>query len=303
VSFATIAIRLMVTTQGKRALKVDIDILPLIQVKNAVQKDFPNGSFPVEQCLNAKIKPTDKSSAKVTVVYLMECFWKSFSSDPKPSSYKCINENSEKIGNRYYEVTAIVSCLGKPNGFPCVAVDSIKNVTPKPSPPSPTPVGKWIDTPDIFVPNDIKKAALNYMVKNSKITSVAPGETSSKAYYGASTIGASAKFIFKRKIDVKGGVTYRVPAVIKTKSAAKGCNLPILSSDTTVDVQKIATGKYKFSKMTDVRTGKALREDSGGQPDCVGKAAWKKGVGKVNTYCKSVKGGCYSLERFDYYDS
>jgi len=72
-----------------------------------------------------------------------------------------------------------------------------------------------------------------------------------------------------------------------------------LTSDTTVEVKKIATGKYKFSKLTDLRAGKALEQDSGRNPKCVGKAAWKKGVARVNKYCKSVKGGCYSLEQID----
>lgn len=141
-----------------------------------MEKDFPHGYFS-EECLNAQIQPIDKDSAKVTVVYLMECAWKVFALNPKPSTYKCINENNEKIGNRYYEVRGTISCLGKPNGRDCVAINSIKDVTSKPFPPSPTPVGKWIITPDIFVPNDIKKAALRYMVKKAKITTVAPGET------------------------------------------------------------------------------------------------------------------------------
>ena len=193
-------------------------------------------------------------------------------------------------------MTGTVKCLGKTNGNSnCVTVSSIKDVTPKAAPASPPAVGVWIPTPDLFIPKDIQNAGLDYMTKNAKVATVAPAEGSNKAYYGPSSL---ALFGFSRKVDANGGVTYRIPGIIHTKSAAKGCSMPILSSKTTVDVKKTG-GNYSFSNLTDEEYGKALREDSGMQPKCVGQAAWKAGVAKVDKFCSSVKGGCSRMDVSD----
>jgi hypothetical protein len=262
-------------------------------VDKALERDFPNGYF-INDCVNAQITPTDKTSAQVTVLYLAQCAYKVYATNPKPNTYKCVNENTEYIGNRYYEMNATVTCLGKPRGFPCVKVESIKNVTPKPSPPSPPPVGVWIPTPYMFVPKDIQKAGFNFMTKNVKSTAIAPTQNNPRAFNGPSKIGDD----FSRKIDTNGGVTYRTSAFINTKSNVKGCDFPFLVSEATVDVKK-AAGKFTFSNLTESNYRKFLRPDSGAMDKCIGTPAWKAGVTKIDRFCKIVKGGCSTVQPDD----
>ncbi len=256
-----------------------------------MKKSYPKGDF-FSECLNAPtITPINKTAATVTAVYIARC---SYQTSPQKNPYVCVNENNQFIGSRYYEVNGIANCRGKPNAYPCVTVKTVKEVTKPPSPSSPPPVGTWIQTPIIFVPEDVQKAGLDYLINNANIVkAVAPAETGQSTYYGDTHINQGYDFF--RKIDTNGGVTYKIPATVVTQSAAKGCPLPVLSSETTVDVKKTAPGKYVYSNMVDKRTGKALKEDSGTQPACVGKAAWKAGVAKVENYCKTIKGGCYKM--------
>jgi hypothetical protein len=224
-----------------------------------------------------------------------------FNGEQKPTDYQCWNENSQVIGSEMYEVVGTASCLGKPDSSDCVDVKSVTLVTPSKPAPSPPPVGTWIDTPFLYVPQDIRTAAFAYMMKNAKIMAVAPAETLTAAYYGRCELNRYGE----RKIDANGGgVTYRISADLYTKSAAKGCEFPILNSETSVEVKKTG-GKYIFSSLTDYDQyakgayGKAFKLEKGTgrpQPACIGKPAWKAGVAKVDKFCSTAKGGCARID-------
>jgi hypothetical protein len=172
---------------------------------------------------------------------------------------------------------------------------SVTLITPSKPAPSPPPVGNWSGTPYPYVPADIRTAAFAYMMKMAKIMSVAPAETSSAAYYGKCEMLSTS---IEKKLDANGGVTYRIPADLYTKSAAKGCEFPILTSRASVEVKK-SGGKYIFSSLTDYNEyGKAfkLEKGAGRQPACIGKAPWKAGVAKVDKFCSTAKGGCARID-------